>query len=251
MPEDLDLFDLFNQYFELVVADDDALRQRVYELRYQVYCLETGFERQEDCQSIVGPDGQPVWLETDAYDVRSAHCLVRHKRTGQYAATTRLVLPVSDDPLSQYPIEEHCELSEPVTDLERRRALGEVSRFAVSRDFKRRQGEAGTVTGISEQNEQTIHPDERRFLPHLTVGLISGLLMLSRLNSVEHWYAVMEPAFIRLLQRFGIFFIQIGPDVDYHGRRRPSVICVESMLKTMREVNPTVWDLVTQVGKLA
>jgi hypothetical protein len=43
-----DLCTAFNQYFELLHADSDQLREEVFRLRYQVYIVETGFERCED-----------------------------------------------------------------------------------------------------------------------------------------------------------------------------------------------------------
>ena len=38
----------FHDYFEIVPATTEALKTEVYRLRYQVYCLETGFENPAD-----------------------------------------------------------------------------------------------------------------------------------------------------------------------------------------------------------
>ena len=35
----------FNEYFEMVPAVSDQLKNEAYKLRYQVYCIETGFEK--------------------------------------------------------------------------------------------------------------------------------------------------------------------------------------------------------------
>ena len=157
-----DLKAAFNEYFELLHADTDALREEVFRLRYQVYVVETGFERAEDF-----PDG----LERDAYDSRSDHHLLRHRRTGLYAATARMILPSPDDPERPYPMEAHCSLyaGAGITDPQRRLHLGEVSRFAVSKTFKRRLGEAGTLAGVSEPVDIPFEEDERRILPHLSL----------------------------------------------------------------------------------
>ncbi len=246
----IDLRTKFYEYFELVPAVTEALKREVYKLRFQVYCIETGFERQEDCE-VFSEDGHEVYLEVDAYDRRSDHYLVRHRRTGLCAATVRLVLPDQEDPFLPYPIEEHCVLEEPVTDPGIRRHLAEISRFAVSKEFKRRQDEAGTLTGIGSQPEVYFAPDERRMLPHITVGLFAAIVRMTRAHGITHWYAVMEPALLRLLRLFGIRFLPIGPDVDYHGLRRPCLAEVDRVLPMIRKVNPPVWELITDAGRYA
>ncbi len=249
-PPAADLYRTFYRYFDILPADTEALRREVYKLRFQVYCVETGFERAEDCP-VVLEDGVPVRLETDAYDVRSAHYLVRHRRTGLFAATVRLVLPDPDDVSAPYPIEEHCVLEAPVTDPAVRRRLAEISRFAVSREFKRRRGEQKTLAGIAPNPEVYFEPDERRMLPHMTVGLFAGIVRMTRAHGITHWYAVMEPALLRLLRLFGIRFTPIGPDVDYHGLRRPCLAEVDKVLPMIRRVNRPVWELITDWGRYA
>lgn len=246
----IDLKAKFYEYFELVPALTEDLKREVYKLRFQVYCLETGFERKEDCQ-VVYEDGREVYLETDVYDCRSDHYLVRHRRTGLYAATVRLVLPDPANPLSPYPMEAHCALTEPVTDLAVRKRLAEISRFAVSKDFKRRHGETGTLAGVGPEPQVYFAPDERRILPHLTVGLFAAIVRMTRARGITHWYAVMELALLRLLRLFGIKFRPIGPDVNYHGLRRPCLAEVNRVLPMMRRVNPLVWALITEDGLYA
>ena len=244
----IDLRAKFYEYFDLVPAASEALRREVYKLRYQVYCLETGFEHQEDCESVI-EDGQKVYLERDVFDSRSEHYLVRHHRTGLYAATVRLVLPDPKDPGASYPIEGHCQLEDPVTDPNIRRHLAEISRFAVSKEFKKRRGERGTLAGIGEQTHIYFGEDERRILPHMTVGLFAAIVRMTRANDITHWYAVMEPALLRLLRLFGVRFVPIGPDVDYHGLRRPCLAEVDKVLPNMKKVNRAVWDLITECGR--
>ncbi len=237
-----DLYAAFNQYFELIHADTDALRKEVYRLRYQVYVLETGFERPEDC---------PDELESDAYDWRSDHYLLRHRRTGIYAATARLILPDPDDPRSPFPIEQHCSLhaGTGVRDAQTRLRLGEVSRFAVSKEFKRRLGEPGTLMGLSDRAEIKFEQDERRILPHLSLGLFAVELRMLHMHGITHCYAVMEPALYRLIGRFGLIFHQIGPIADYHGQRVPCLGVVDEFLPNIKRVARPVWELMTDGGK--
>ncbi len=238
----------FYKFFKILPANTEPLLREVYHLRFQVYCLETGFESKEDCQYII-ENGQEIWLEKDKYDRRAVHYLVQHRRTGLYAATVRLVLPDHRNINTPFPIENHCNLEFPVKNPKIRRHLAEISRFAVSREFKKRQGEKGTLAGISDSTEVYLEPEERRILPHMAVGLFAAIGKMSCENDITHWYAVMEPALLRLLRLFGIRFIPIGDDVDYHGLRRPCLAEFSKVLASIRNVNPDVWDFVTDNGK--
>lgn len=244
-----DLASAFSQYFELVHADTDELRRQVYLLRYQVYVLETGFESEKDC-TCVGVEGKGrICWEEDEFDSRSDHYLVRHRRTGVYAATARLILPAPGDYMAPYPIEIHCPLDQPVQSPVARAHLGEISRFAVSKVFKRRIGESGTLAGVAENVDMYFEDDERRVLPHISLGLFAAVMNMAHDHGITHCYAVMEPALLRLLGRFGVIFNRIGPDVDYHGNRVPCLGTMDEALPNIRQVCPAVWDLITNKGE--
>lgn len=237
-----DLYTAFNQYFDMLPADNDQLREDVFRLRYQVYVVETGFERPED---------HPHGIERDAFDERSEHYLLRHRATGVYAATARMILPDPSAPLASFPIETHCRFhdGQGVRDPVDRLRLGEVSRFAVSKAFKKRLGEAGSPIGIAEDVEMYFAPDERRILPHLSLGLLAAELRMMHTHGLTHCYAVMEPALYRLISRFGVTFQQIGPLVDYHGQRIPCLGDVNEFLPNIKRVARPVWELMTDAGR--
>lgn len=245
-----DLIAAFNEYFELVHADTDALRMQVFLLRYQVYVVENGFETEADCMRGLGADGQPYFWEQDEFDRRSDHYLIRHRRTGYYAATARLILPNPDNLRAPYPIERHCRLDQQVADPQRRAQLAEISRFAVSKAFKRRLGESGSLAGVAANVDLYFEEDERRVLPHISLGLFAAVMRMVHTHHTTHCYAVMEPALLRLLARFGVVFNRIGADVDYHGMRVPCLGIVEESLSNIHEVAPSVWELITNRGEL-
>jgi N-acyl amino acid synthase of PEP-CTERM/exosortase system len=245
-----DLISALNEYFELVHADTDELRAQVFFLRYQVYVLETGFEREDECKSGLDASGQLIHWEEDEFDVRSDHYLLRHRRTGTYAATARLILPESATPESLYPIELHCPLDTSIDNPEVRRHLGEISRFAVSKMFKRRIGEEHSLPGVCTDIEVYFDEHERRVLPHISLGLFAAVMRMVDAHQVSHCYAVMEPALIRLLGRFGILFERIGPDVEYHGLRVPCLSTVDEALDNIKRVAPPVWELITNRGAM-
>jgi N-acyl amino acid synthase of PEP-CTERM/exosortase system len=227
----------FREYFEMVPADTEELKREVYKLRYQVYCIETGFEN---------PSNFPDGMEWDAYDARSEHYLIRHIDSGQFAATARLILPDRSGSRGAFPINEHCKIEgNCLVDEIDQGAVAEVSRFCVSKNFKRRSGEQGTLASISSPQviNCTFAEEERRCFPFITVGLIACLVRMSVKHNLSYWYAVMEPALIRFLAHLGIYFTVIGPVTDYHGQRIPCVIKVDDLLAGVRQKNPPVWEL--------
>lgn len=237
-----DLIPALNQFFELVPADTDELRLQVYSLRYQIYVLETGFESEANCRRIIDTEGRPLLLEQDIFDERSDHYLLRHRRTGAFAATARLILPSSRDLADPYPIELNCTLEDQVTESGVRARLGEISRFAVSKSFKRRVGELGTLSGVAENVDIYFDQDERRILPHISLGLLEAVSRMVRKHQLTHCYAVMEPALLRLLSRYDIQFNRIGPNVDYHGIRVPCIASAEMNQPRVSKFAPSVGE---------
>jgi len=231
------IIDAFNEYFEIIPAFSDNLKKEVYKLRYQVYCIETGFEN---------PARYDEKLEVDGYDDSSIHYMIQHRKSKIYAATTRLILPNINNPEKQFPIELHCQVDNfEVLKHMSRSNLGEVSRFCVSKEFKRRKKECGTLTGVGPDSDHIYSDVERRIFPHITIALIACLIKMSNDNNIYYWYAVMEPALLRFLSGLGIYFKNIGPLTDYHGKRQPCVITVSDLLSGVSKKNSDVWDMLT------
>ena len=227
----------------MVHATSDELKNEVYKLRYQVYCLETQFENSEHY-----PDG----LEFDEFDYRSDHYLIRHRKSGDYAATTRLILPDANNPGQLFPVELHCEIDNfAVMRPFNRGHLGEVSRFCVSKAFKKRKNEAHTLAGINaDWQPDNFTLDERRSFPHIAIALIACIIKASYENDIHYLFGCVEPAFFRFVSPLGINFIKIGPVVDYHGDRWPAAIKITNMLDCVAEKNLDIWNLLTKKGQM-
>ncbi|WJW74468.1 PEP-CTERM/exosortase system-associated acyltransferase [Thiohalobacter sp. IOR34] len=239
-----DLVQAFNRHFRVETHDSPYLRDACYSLRYQVYCLETGYE-----DAAAFPDGR----ETDRFDGRAAHALVYHRPTGQAAATVRLVLPDPGDSSRPFPIELHCAASLQAAAFDMaglpRDRVAEISRFAVSKSFKRRAGEAGTLAGAALGGSASRPSVDARAFPHLTLGLFQAIVAMSAEHGITHWYAVMEPSLLRLLTRFGIVFRPIGELSDYHGLRQPCMGVVDEVLEGIWRKRRDVWTLITENGR--
>lgn len=265
--ESTELLNAFSRYFEVIRADTDALREQVFRLRYRVYCVETGFE------SAAGfPDG----LERDAYDLGSCHSLLRHKATGWWAGTVRLVLPDTTGADGKFPVERACgsvfssdRLDSPKLPRDR---TAEVSRFAVSKEFRRRYKEYLSPTGISDDSPLdgfVFQPnadgrvprsavvagcrqrdEERRVIPHITLGLFQAMVEMSADCRISHWAVAMEQGLLRLFDRIGIHFHPVGELVEYHGKRQPCVAEVSELLEAAKCERPDVWAVLTRGGSI-
>ena len=241
------LCEIFNSYFDVLTGNEPDLLEEALKLRYQVYCIEHDYEDSSRCQDE---------KESDDYDCRSVHGIVRHLSSGVTAATVRLVLHDTDNPEAPFPVEKNCNASlkqapSLLTGIPRQ-SIAEISRFAVSRNFKRRLGEADSPTGIGPDHEKYIIPDagRKRVIPHLILGLFVAIVKLSAENHVTHWYAVMDVSLLRLLSRFGINFIPVGDQVDYHGLRQPCFGSVDDVLAGIWEKRFDIWQLITADGSV-
>ena len=239
------LCEIFNTYFDVVTDTESSVLDEALRLRYQVYCVEHDFE-----DSSHFKDGR----ESDNYDCRSVHGIVCHRSSGVTAATVRLVLPDMDNLDALFPIEKNCgdslRLAPPCFKHVPRQSIAEISRFAVSKNFKRRLGEAESVAGIGPNIEEYVkqYPRGKRVIPHLILGLFAAIVKLSAEQHITHWYAVMDVSLLRLLTRYGINFIPIGSLVDYHGQRQPCVGRIDDVLAGIWNKRFDIWQLITADG---
>jgi N-acyl amino acid synthase of PEP-CTERM/exosortase system len=226
------LVDVYNEIFEAIPADTVALRDECFRLRYQVYCVENEF-----LPAASNPDGR----EIDQHDRRSLHGLLRFRRNGVSIGTVRVVLPESGAPaLPMYRVCEEAGLSASL--LPPMAETAEISRFAISKQFRQRAGDDlyGRVYQPSE-----LARDERRVIPHMTLGLIGLAIRLSRGSGIENVCAIMEPALIRLLGRVGIRWHAVGPLVDYHGLRQPCVTRLDELLAGVEAERPEIYEVLS------
>jgi len=231
----------FDRFFEIVpVVTDEQLHQALW-LRYQVYCLEMGFE---------SVDEHPGGIEQDEFDKRSVHSLLIHRQSGLVAGTVRLVLPNHSNLEDPYPMEISCgtRIRRPITGTHRSE-LGEISRFCISREFKRRAAESGTLWGDGSNEAMSAEQlPQRRIIPHISLGLIAATIRMSTEHGIRYWYALMEPSLVRFLQRFGINFDPIGPLLDHRGERQPCFSLRDQVVGGIRDKCYPLWELCTARG---
>jgi len=196
--------------FSVIIADEPDLVEAACRLRYQVYCLERGFE----------PGSNSI--ETDEFDRHARHVLLIHRESGETIGTARVIPSSTTHGVKGLPMNRVC-----APDILRHlpsRTTGEISRFAISKHWRTSCGDTALV----------------RF------GLMQGVVRVSLGLGLTHWCAIMEPALLRLLQATSICFRRVGPLVEYHGLRQPAWLEISDVLDKARYEQPEAWSYVTR-----
>lgn len=240
-----DVSTIFNSVFNVELAMSPEAVNEVFEVRYQVYCIDRPFE---DPNCFVDK------REHDRYDPRSAHALIRHRMTRDSVAAVRLVMAGDHPEQADFPMETPCvgQMDQAAQDAfaaARREQVAEISRMAVSREFRRRLNEDESTSGTSDFVCYADSENGKRAMPYISLGLFSAILQMSVRHDITHWMAVMEPAQLRLLKRFGVEFDHVGPVMEYHGRRRPAFTEAASLIDGIKKRRPDVWSLITDGGR--
>ncbi|MUH73665.1 PEP-CTERM/exosortase system-associated acyltransferase [Psychrosphaera haliotis] len=211
----------FSAYLQPVIAHNEYLKEKSFGIRHNVYCEELGFEEcNEDKQ------------EKDEFDIHSIHCVMQHRSTKRFAGTVRIVYSLGDK--QQLPLEKYCldSIDHPTLNPVNfpRHKICEISRLAVPNEFRRRQSDKfkGAATGAINENEYS--EKELRCFPFIAIGLYMSAASIAMNKEIEHAFVMMEPRLARSLRFVGIEFQQIGPVVDYHGKRAPFYISSQMLL---------------------
>lgn len=231
----------FKQYFSLQKALTNELKNQVYQLRYDVYCDE--FQYEKNCLEH---------REVDTFDQYSQHILIKHNTSGRFAGCVRLVTPPAHHLEAPFPFEECCLSSVDTKQFMRiaeegRQFIGEISRLAVHRDFRRRPGESSNPYGanMSQNNLQT-SADEQRLFPFISVSLYLASAAIALENGLKYVIVMMEPRLSRLLARFGIRFARIGEEMEYHGIRAMFYIDRKMLFDNLKPELRELFDFVAE-----
>ncbi len=224
--ESLDLGSIFHQYFEIVPAFSNALKDEVYRVRHQVYCEDLQFE-----------SARPDRLETDEHDSNSLHLLLRSVKTGKFIGCTRIVRPRPDDSNYHLPFETTC-----ATALDRsiidpaglpRDRIAEVSRLAVVASYRRRKGEANSPVSLADEDSDI--GKSRRF-PYIPLGLYLGTTELARISGIDTLFVLTEPRQAAHFCKLGVKLQLIGEAIEHRGERVPAMMNVANIITEMRTI---------------
>lgn len=187
---------MFDDRYEVFLADTIQAKNLHYRLRYQVYHVETGWESDK---LVIHRR-----LERDRYDAFSKHFLVRDRMTHEWVGGVRLVV----SPFIHLPLARLCNL-DAVSGIEfDGDHCAEVSRLFVLPDYRcgRRHGNGNSSVGSHYE---------------VMLGLIRAARMYGLNNGLKSWYFLVEPSLARSIHRLGIDLYSCGSEVEHHGVRRP------------------------------
>jgi N-acyl amino acid synthase of PEP-CTERM/exosortase system len=240
LPEEFNLGTAFKQYFEIVPAHSEALKDEVYRVRYQVYCEDLKFEPERSDKR-----------ETDEYDRDSLHLLIRSTKTNEFVGCTRLIRPPPENPHSPLPFEQACAdtLDRSIIDPARlpRQSIAEVSRLAVVAGYRRRKGESSSAITISTEDFGT---QQMPRFPYIPIGLYLGTTELARLSGIETLFVLTENRLAAHFNKLGFQLQFIGEPIEHHGTRLPSVMSVSAIIGNMRgNLRPLYQTIASDIEK--
>lgn len=244
-----ELYDAYQKYFEIVIAETPELKDIVYQVRYQVLCEE---------QRIPGFDGDdyPDHLEKDDFDDRSIHALLKHKSSGKFIGTVRLVLADVYAPEKPFPVESYADLNLEYLKEKNipRLYTAEISRALVVKEFQRRKGDL--LYQETEEKKANGQPPialnqhrERRVSANISLILMAAVVQMSVKHGAENWLSFINPSLNRLLGKSGMDFVPIGPLIECHGLRQPFFARMADILDRTYNEYQDVWEILTDHGK--
>lgn len=219
---------IYIQRLETILCDTDRSRDQHFEVRYRVFCEQTGFER-----AGAFPDGR----EQDRYDAAASHFLVADRLRGGWVGAMRLVHAGS----TRLPLEDicQCRIAGLGQDRDRRRAI-ELSRLSVVSGL--RQGFADVIppvafgsSGREPSGRSSLSGQERH---EILIRMIWAAIQWARENDVEHVYGIVTSALARMLKSLGVPAVPVGDEVQHRGVRRPYRYDVRETAHRMAEALP-------------
>lgn len=199
---------MFDSRYEVYLADTAESRALHHQVRYQVFCVERGFE---------APDAFVNSQEIDCWDRHSQHFLVQDQESGAGVAAGRIVLPTA----GKLPVEDLGCITTPPAAGARRHQVAEVSRICMVRD------------GVTSDSRKPIQAVSRSSESEVMLGLIRAVIRYSWDHGMPYFYMLVTRPLARLLQRLGVACTQVGEGIEHRGLRAPYLIDIDASWQGM------------------
>lgn len=202
----------FNRHFYPLVGTSPKIREEACKIRHQVYCEELGFEPSKEDH-----------LERDEFDEMSVFGVVMHKASRTFAGCMRMVFPKSRE--LGLPMTKH--FPNLITDPEFNpdnfpiETITEVSRFAIPKNFRRRKGDLYTSGASAYIQDPSLSIEDLRRFPFISVGLAFLCAAIALESGRNNVFILAEPRLASSVTLMGLPFKQIGPSIEFHGKRAP------------------------------
>jgi N-acyl amino acid synthase of PEP-CTERM/exosortase system len=209
--------------FQTVLCDTEDSRSTHFQIRYQVYCREVGFE---------DPAAFKDEKERDDHDKHSIHFAARDPLNGSWIAAMRLVKAGTN----RMPLETHCNLA-PVSELLiERQGYVEFSRLCVLESHRRhnRDRSLGLTVIDGQSGVATKRMPDPRY-PEIMLGFIRATFHWARQTGVTHCYFLINKALARTLQRLNLELTAVGDTIEHRGLRTPYLVDLRESERRMTE----------------
>lgn len=85
----------------------------------------------------------------------------------------------------------------------------------------------------------------------MPTSLLLGAVALADCSGIDTVFVLTEPRLAAHFGKLGVEVIQIGQPIEHRGRRIPSVMHVEEIIRNMRPILHPLWHLVrTEIGRV-
>jgi len=212
---------MFDKYFEVILANTQESREIHYNIRYQVYCEELGYE---DVTKFPNQQEFDKWDPINDQDQGTLLFLVRLKHTKQWIGAMRIVHHNGD----KFPLEEFSSLDHNIDS-----SAIEISRLCLVKEIRRPYlqnsygiDDANTSSQKLVTNEEE-DEDVKSFYSNPKVkstiiwGLFNATLQYSKANNINKWYLLASKALTRVIGRQGFAIEQVGTTCEHRGKRSP------------------------------
>lgn len=220
-------------------VDFEKTMEEVFKLRYKVYCDEWGFEKATD---------YPEGMERNEFDTQAEHFIIQSTVDNSIIGTARVIFPSE----LGYPATKHCIIDpnlhkQYLANGEKAR-IGEVSRLAISKEYRKRI-EDDVLTGFSSDLPEENHLSHEKRKCNYVHEFYKFILLQSMELELTHWYVAMKRGLYILLKRVGMVFHSVGPEIDYHGLRTPYLGDLQEIREGMLKKDTECFDLVRDLVK--
>lgn len=238
--------DAYHDTFSIVRADTQELKERIFRLRYQVFCEENNCE-----ETATYPDG----LLKDDHDEAAHHFALIHRQSGEVAGAATIVIPHKEATKHVLPLQKICD--HPLVHMETEvKRLCEISRLFMAPKFRRRPGDGRFLPAYDEQDWGFKMVDGkldyfRRRIPYAPLGLLKAVFETALQNRVMDCVWLAESGQLQGLQDIGLSYRVLGPRLNGPVPRQPVIFNIKIALDNMRQQNSHCYELVSDQGRLA
>jgi len=223
---------MFDDRYEVYLADTEEARRIHYQVRYKVYCIEEGFEDSQDYAR---------YEESDEWDSNSVHFIVRSKNSGQWIAAMRMVLHGQNG----LPIEHMCD----IRSLEASNDTAEISRMCIIDEHRRvphpKSAPKKDVFTVYPGNAKTGNQAPVNLRAHkseIILGLLRAAVDYSYEHGINNWYFLTTRALARLINRLCIQLVCVGNPCHHRGERHPFIANLREAEKQATEGCPIIGE---------